>query len=131
ERSVVPVRWRRRPAGQDDYLRALADSLGTTPPQLTRTLDERLAYRHVVLVHECVRGDFDDEDLERYHAAWLRAVVARTRGRFQVKVVQALEYPRPAILERLLHLRLGGGDDDDRDAADALVTRIEAGSGAL
>jgi hypothetical protein len=131
ERNVVPVHWRRRPVGRDDYLRELAESLGSTWAQLTRTLNERLAYRHVVLVHECLRGDYDDEDLERYHSTWLPEVVAEARGRYQVKVIQAFEWPRTALLLRVLRLGLGGAGDDDRSAAESLLTRIEAAPTAL
>lgn len=125
ERTIVPVRWQRRPVGKDDFLRALTDSLQTgDPSRLPDHIRQRLTQRHLVLVHGCVRGDFEDDDLEQYYGTWLPELVAGHRGPFHLKCVQALEWRQEALLKRLLGWG-AANDDDNRSAAERLVLHIE------
>lgn len=131
ERAIVPVVWQRRPVGRDDFLRALADSLGVgDPSQLGDHVAQRLAQRHLVLVHGCIRGDFEDDDLEQYYGAWIPALVAGVRGPFQVKCIQALEWRHEALFKRLLGWG-AANDDDNASAAERLVSHIEKAQQSL
>ncbi len=125
ERTIVPVRWQRRPVGKDDFLGSLATSLGLPDPaRLGDHLRQRLSQRHLVLVHGCIRGDFDDDDLVDYYASWLPDLVADVRGSFHLKCVQALEWQHEALFKRLLGW--GAKGDDDKTAAEHLVERVES-----
>jgi hypothetical protein len=126
----VPVRWQRRPVGRDDFLASLATSLGVADPgRLGDHLRQRLSQRHLVLVHSCIRGDFDDDDLVAYYASWLPDLVGDARGPHHLKCVQALEWKSEALFKRLLGW--GAKGDDDRTAAEQLVERVEAGQRQL
>lgn len=125
DRTIVPVRWQRRPVGRDDFLGSLATSLGVADPgRLGDQLRQRLSQRHLVLVHGCIRGDFDDDDLVNYYASWLPGLVADVRGPHHLKCVQALEWKNEALFKRLLGW--GAKGDDDRTAAEQLVERVAA-----
>jgi TIR domain len=125
ERTIVPVRWQRRPVGRDDFLRALTESLQAgDPSRLPDHIRQRLAQRHLVLVHGCIRGDFEDDDLEQYYGTWLPELVAGHRGPFHLKCVQALEWRQEALIKRLLGWG-AANDDDNKSAAERLVQHIE------
>ena len=125
ERAIVPVRWQRRPVGKDDFLQALADSLQAGPPSgLSGHIRQRLAQRHLVLVHGCIRGDFEDDDLEQYYGTWLPELIAGLSGPYHLKCVQALEWRQEALIKRLLGWG-AAGDDDNKSAAERLVRHIE------
>lgn len=125
ERSVVGVKWRRRPVGRDEFLGAVAAALGTDTRQLPLALHERLAHKHVVLIHECLRSGFDDEDVLAYYAEWLPALVAQSRGKRSLKCVQAIEWPRVSLIMRLIPF--GTTDDDEQGAARAFMKRLKDG----
>jgi TIR domain len=125
DRTIVPVLWQRRPVGKDDFLRALSDSLQVNDwSRLGEHMRQRLAQRHLVLVHGCIRGDFEDDDLEQYYGTWLPELIAGVNGPHHLKCVQALEWRQEALIKRLLGWG-AANDDDNKSAAERLVQHIE------
>ena len=130
-RTIVPVRWQRRPVGKEDFLQALSESLQAgDPSRLGDHIRQRLAQRHLVLVHGCIRGDFEDDDLEQYYGAWLPELIAGSSGPHQLKCVQALEWRQEALITRLLGWG-AANDDDNKSASERLVHHIEKRQHAL
>lgn len=124
ERSIVGVKWRRRPVGPDEYLGALAESFNTNRQGLPQALHERLSHKHLVLIHECLRSGFDDDDLVAYYTEWLPDLVATARGARSLKCIQAIEWPRIGLLVRLIPF--GSSDDDEVAQAKGLVKRLKS-----
>ena len=136
DRSIVPVLWEPRPVGKTAYLEALGAGLGVLSPEhpsfqdrLSETLRARLAQQHLLLVHSCLRGDFEDDDVVNYYGVWLPELLAGSRTRFHVKCLQAVAWKQEVLLARLIGW--GSGDDDDQRAAEHLVARVEKRQQAL
>lgn len=134
DRRIVPVRWRQRPSSREEYLGELAESMGkSSVPLLREHLRALLQRKHVVLVHECLRGGFDDpHDLVEYYGTWLPELVGGAARTGALKCVQAVEWPRPSgggvpVVGSLLRLlRRPSSDTDEISLAKRLVERLNA-----
>lgn len=131
-RSIVSVYWRKRPAGREEYLAALASSVGTSPDWLSRELAERMSDSNLVLLHTCISARYSDPGLIRYYTEWLPSLMAEVQPRMSLKCVQPIAWtPDPGIVNGMLTwLRFKSAPDDEgRPDAEQLVRAIRGSAG--
>jgi hypothetical protein len=131
-RSIVSVKWRKRPASRDEFFETLATNLDVAPAWLAREMGERMSDSNLVLVHHCISARYVDPALISYYTQWLPELLAQIRPRMSLKCVQPVAWtPEPGVVGNVLTwLRLKPAASDEGKAdAEQLMNAIRGSAG--
>ena len=123
-RRIVHVSWRRAsgpPSIKQDYMGALASSLGCDTEELESTLNQELEQRNLIILHPCVREKFEDKSFLKYYSDWLPDLLARVKSPKVVKAIQPIEWPRNNWITRLVARFIHGANPNSYWAGQALL----------
>jgi hypothetical protein len=134
-RGIVTITWRKRPAGHEEFLAALADALEIHPADLSREMAERMSDSNLVVIHPCVRAHFADPALVRYYTEWLPALLNDVKPRMRLKSLQPVEWPaeKGALRNALTWLRFAPAvtDEGKREAQDFMAAIMNGATPAM